>query len=97
MNLTLMLSVHDQTHVSGCLGNLFIGHKVYLGLKQESRVIVSSHNHSLVRLVQVYIYILFCLSWRIALSLYQPNLGKTCPIIYMSLMPLVSSYLSKAY
>jgi hypothetical protein len=29
--------------------------------------------------------------------LYQPNLEKTCPIIFLSLMPLVSSYLSKAY
>jgi hypothetical protein len=29
--------------------------------------------------------------------LYQPNLGKTCRIIFLSLMPLVSSYLSKAY
>jgi hypothetical protein len=47
--------------------------------------------------VQVVISILFCLSWIIALLLYQPNLGKTCPIIFLSLMPLVSSYLSKAY
>jgi hypothetical protein len=29
--------------------------------------------------------------------LSQPNLGKACPIIFFSLMPLVSSYLSKAY
>jgi hypothetical protein len=29
--------------------------------------------------------------------LYLPNLGKTCPIIFLSLMPLVSSYPSKAY
>jgi hypothetical protein len=29
--------------------------------------------------------------------LYQPNLGKTCPIIFLNLMPLVPSYLPKAY
>jgi hypothetical protein len=29
--------------------------------------------------------------------LYQPNLGKTCPTNFLKLMPLVSSYLSKAY
>jgi hypothetical protein len=39
----------------------------------------------------------FGLSLWIILSLYQPNLGKTCPTIFLSLMPLVSSYLSKAY
>jgi hypothetical protein len=38
-----------------------------------------------------------CLFLRIAMLLCQPNLGKTCPIIFLSLMPLVSSYLSKAY
>jgi hypothetical protein len=38
-----------------------------------------------------------CLFLRIAMLLYQPNLEKTCPIIFLSLMPLVSSYLSKAY
>jgi hypothetical protein len=47
--------------------------------------------------VQVDIPILFCLSWRIALSLYQPNLRKSCPLIFFNSMPLVSSYLSKAY
>jgi hypothetical protein len=29
--------------------------------------------------------------------LYQPNLEKLCLIIFLNLMPLVSSYLSKAY
>jgi hypothetical protein len=29
--------------------------------------------------------------------LYQPDLGKESPIIFLSLMPLVSPYLSKAY
>jgi hypothetical protein len=29
--------------------------------------------------------------------LYQLNLGKTCPTIFLNLMPLVSPYLSKAY
>jgi hypothetical protein len=28
---------------------------------------------------------------------YQPNLGKACPTIFLNLVPLIFSYLSKAY
>jgi hypothetical protein len=45
----------------------------------------------------IILLLLVCLFLRIAMLLYQPNLGKTCPTIFLSLMPLVSSYLSKAY
>jgi hypothetical protein len=47
--------------------------------------------------MQVEVSSVFGLSLRIILSLYQPNLGKSCLIIFFSLMPLISSYLSKAY
>jgi hypothetical protein len=30
----------DQTHTNKCLNNFFAGRKVYLGLKQESRVCI---------------------------------------------------------
>jgi hypothetical protein len=52
---------------------------------------------ALAQLMQVEVPIVFGLSLWIIMSLYQPNLGKTCLIIFLSLMPLVSSYLSKAY
>jgi hypothetical protein len=32
-----------------------------------------------------------CMFLKIAMLLCQPNLGKTCPIIFLNLMPLVSS------
>jgi hypothetical protein len=41
--------------------------------------------------------ILLCLSMRNTLLLSQSNLGKECPLVFLNLMPLVSSYLSKAY
>jgi hypothetical protein len=47
--------------------------------------------------MQVEVSIVFGLSLRIILSLYQPNLENTCPIIFLSLMPLVFPYLSRAY
>jgi hypothetical protein len=37
-NLNFPLSLHHQTHANKCLDNFFVGHKVYPGLKQESRV-----------------------------------------------------------
>jgi hypothetical protein len=52
---------------------------------------ISILDHALVNLYLV------CLFLRIAMLLYQPSLGKTCSIIFLNLMPLVSSYLSKAY
>jgi hypothetical protein len=51
----------------------------------------------LIQLVQVDVPYPVCLFLRIAMLPYQPNLGKTCPAIFLNLMPLVSSYLSKAY
>jgi hypothetical protein len=36
------LSLHDRTHAKKCLDNFFVGHKVYSGLKQESRVMFPS-------------------------------------------------------
>jgi hypothetical protein len=53
--------------------------------------------YHLVRLAQADVPYPVCLFLRIAMLLYQANPGKTCPIIFLSLMPLVSSYLSKAY
>ena len=97
LSLNFPLSLHDQTHTNKCLDNLFVGHKSVPELKTRISSYISFQNHSLVRLVQVDVFILFCLSWRIALSLYQLNLGKSCLIILLNLMPLVSSYLSKAY
>jgi hypothetical protein len=41
--------------------------------------------------------ILVCLFLMITSLFYWPNPGKTCLIIFLSLMPLVSPYLSKAY
>jgi hypothetical protein len=79
--LIFLLSLHAQTYTNNCLDNFFVGHKSVPGLKPRISSHVSFQNHSLVRLVQVDISILFYLSWRIALSLYQPNLGKACPII----------------
>jgi hypothetical protein len=95
-NLNFPLSLHDQAHANGCLGNLFVGHKVYPDLKQESRVISPSKTNlfgwcKLISLIPV------CLFLRIISSLYQSNPRKTCPIIFLSLMPLISSFLSKAY
>jgi hypothetical protein len=58
---------------------------------------ISILDHALVRLAQADVPYLVCLFLRIAMLLYQPNPGKTCLIIFLSLMPLVSSYLSKAY
>jgi hypothetical protein len=40
--LIFPLSLHDQTHTNKSLDNFFVGHKVYLGLKQESRVMSPS-------------------------------------------------------
>jgi hypothetical protein len=54
-------------------------------------------SHALVQLVQADGSILLCVSMRITLLLSQSNLGKECTINYLNLMPLVSSYLSKAY
>jgi hypothetical protein len=48
-------------------------------------------------LMQVEVSIVFGLSLRIALLLYQPNLGKLCLIIFLNLVSLISSYLLKAY
>jgi hypothetical protein len=39
----------------------------------------------------------FCIFLGIMSIFYQLNPRKTCPIIFLSLMPLVSPYLSKAY
>jgi hypothetical protein len=70
-----------------------------MSLKLGSRVHchISILDHALVRLAQADVPYPVCLFLRIAMLLYQPNPGKTCPIIFLSLMPLVSSYLSKAY
>ena len=38
-----------------------------------------------------------CLFLIITSLFYRPNLGKACLIIFMSLMPLISSFQSKAY
>jgi hypothetical protein len=54
-------------------------------------------DHALVRLAQADVPYPVCLFLRIAMLLYHPNPGKRCLIIFSSLMPLVSSYLSKAY
>jgi hypothetical protein len=70
---------------------------VYPDLKQESRVMFPSKNHSLVRFVQDDVSIPVCLFLRVAMLLYQPNLGKFCLIIFLNLMPLISSFLLKAY
>jgi hypothetical protein len=53
--------------------------------------------HILVRLMQAGIPIPVCLCLRITLSVSQSNLGKACLILSLNLMPLVFSYLSKAY
>jgi hypothetical protein len=37
-NSNFLLSLHDQAHTNKCLDNFFVEHKVYTGLKQESRV-----------------------------------------------------------
>jgi hypothetical protein len=47
--------------------------------------------------MQVEVSIVFGLSLWITLLFYQPNPGKTRLSIFLSLMPLVSPYLSKAY
>jgi hypothetical protein len=100
-NLNFPLSLHDQTHANECLDNLFVGPKMHIDLKQGSRVHVlynnlwlfCSHlsilNYAFARLVPANVSIPLCLSWRIALSLDQLNLEKTCPINFLNLMPLV--------
>jgi hypothetical protein len=96
-NLNFLLSLHDQTHTNKCLDNFFVGHKVYSGLKIRISSHISILDHALIRLTQVDVPYLVFLLLRITLLLYQPNSGKTCPTIFLSLMLLVSSYLSKAY
>jgi hypothetical protein len=58
---------------------------------------VSILDPALAQFIQVEVSIAFGLSLWIILSLYQPNLGKTCLTIFLNLMPLVSPYLLKAY
>jgi hypothetical protein len=82
-NLNFSLSLHDQTPKNKCLDNFFVGPKVYPDLKQESRVIFPSKNHSLVRFVQDDVSIPVCLFLRVVMLLYQPNLGKACPTIFL--------------
>ena len=40
--LNFPFSLHDQTHTNKCLNNLLVGHKLYLGLNQESWVMPPS-------------------------------------------------------
>jgi hypothetical protein len=108
-NSNFPLSLYDQTHVNECLDNFFVGHKVHTDLKQGSWVRVldnnpwlfGSHlsilNYAFARLVQANVSILLCIFLETMSLFYQPNPGKMCPIILLSLMSLVSSYLSKAY
>jgi hypothetical protein len=58
---------------------------------------VSILDPALAQLMPVEVSIVFGLSLWIILSLYQPNLGKTCPIIFLKLVPLIFSYPSKVY
>jgi hypothetical protein len=109
MSLKFQLSFHNQAHINRCLDNLFVGHKMHTDLKQGSRVRVLDNNtllfcnhlsilnYAFARLVQAVVSIPLCLFLRIMLYFYQPNPGKTCSINFLSLMHLVSSYLSKAY
>jgi hypothetical protein len=96
-NLNFPLSLHDQAHANKCVDNFLIGHKVYPSLKQEPRVMSPSRTMPLLDWRKLISLIPVCLFLKIAMLFYQPNLGKTCPIIFLSLMPLVSLYLSKAY
>jgi hypothetical protein len=96
-NLNFPLSLHDQVHANECLGNLFVGCKMHADLNQESRVMSPSRTIPLFGWCKLISLITACLFLRIIPSLYQPNLEKTCLIIFLSLIPLVSSYLSKAY
>jgi hypothetical protein len=103
MSSSFSLLLHDR------LDKLFVGCKMHVDLKRGSWVRVldnnpwlfCSHlsilNYAFARLMQAVVPILFCLSWRIALSLYQSDLGKTWPINFFNLMPLVSPSLLKAY
>jgi hypothetical protein len=91
------LSLHDQTHATKCLDNLFVGHKVYPSLKRESWVISPSKTMSSFGWCKLMSLIQFCLFLRIMSLFYQPNLGKDYPIFSLNLMPFVYSYLSKAY
>jgi hypothetical protein len=95
-NLNFPLSLHDRTPKNKCLDNFFAGPKVYSGLKKP-RVMSPSRTKPLLDWRKLISQIPVCLFLKIAMLFYQPNLGKTCPIIFLSLMPLVSSYLSKAY
>jgi hypothetical protein len=56
---------------------------VYPNLKQECRVMFPSKNHSLVRFVHDDVSIPVCLFLRVVMLLYQPNLGKACPTIFL--------------
>jgi hypothetical protein len=94
--LNFPLSLHDQTHTNKCLDNFFVKKSV-LGLKIRISCHVSILGHALVRLAQADVPYPVCLFLRITMLLYQPDLGKESPIIFLSLMPLVSPYLSKAY
>jgi hypothetical protein len=95
--LIFLLALHDQTYTNNCLDNFFVGHKSVPKLKTRISSHVSILNHSLVWFVQADVSIPVCLFLRIAMLLFQPNSRKTCSIISLNLMPLVSPYLSKAY
>jgi hypothetical protein len=95
--LIFPLSLHDQTHTNKCLDNFLVGHKMYPGLKQESRVISPSKTMSLFGWCKLISLIPVCLFLRFIPLLYQSDLEKICLSIFLSWMPLVSSYLSKAY
>jgi hypothetical protein len=96
-NLNFPLSLHEQTLKNKCLDNFFVGHKVYPSLKQEFRVMSPSKTILLFDLCKLMSLFYFCIFLGIMSIFYQLNPRKTCPIIFLSLMPLVSSYLSKAY
>ena len=94
--LNCPLSLYDQTHKNKCLDNFFVEHKMYPSLKQESRVCILDNQFitffmvlfptktmpllcwcKLIPLISV------CFFLRILPLFYQPNLGKTCPTIFL--------------
>jgi hypothetical protein len=87
---------HDQTHTNKCLDNFFVGPKVYLGFKQGSQVMSPLEPFSCSADAGWGLPCIWpLLADRHVTLLTQPR--KDMSDHFLNLMPLVSSYLSKAY